>query len=295
MAFRQHNPNVRSSRNEGGTSWKGNKPNDVSVPCHVGANAPLPSFEQENPFAREQTVTSGDMSRSWGQSSFSTRDNRNHDNAFLASSSMLATTASTSQTAGIYRIPTLNRNSLRPGIYDGSRTKSQRIPSAPFRLEKLDRLGSNPPHDEFVGIDRLSVSKLTTGLTKYAHAARANTAELPISSAAAVPFKVFEDREIDTTLNDQVSLSSPSTTLQTYVHKLHSHSHSRTGDSQSAYEAEVLLLEMISNYKSGLHDFQPDGGCYNRYDTSTEVNSPFVARLNDVSNGLTCSFDQCKV
>ncbi len=278
MAFRQHNPNVRSSRNEGGSSWKGNKPNAVPVPFHVGAKAPLPSFEQENPFACEQNVASGDISRSWGQSSFSTHENHNHDNAFLTSSSMLATTASTSQTAGIYRIPTLNRNSLRPGIYDQSRTNSQRFPSDPFRLEKLDRLGSNAPHDEFVGIDYLSVSKLTTGFTKYAQAARSNTAVVPIPSAAALPLKVFEDRDMDTTLKDQVSLSSPSTTLQTYVHQLHSHSHSRAGDSQSAYEAEVLLLELISNYKSGLHDFQPDGGCYNRYEKSTAVNSPFVVR-----------------
>ena len=260
MAFRQHNPNVLHSRQKGGPNWKGTKPNGTAVPFHSGAKSSLPSVQHSIQHPKEQAVSSEEASLYCGTSLFSPDVNPHHDKANVHHSTKVATALSKYEASGLYRIPALNRNSLRPGIHNTLRTGAQRLSPDPFRLEKLSRLEQNSASSVFV--DNQGALK-STGFTNYVGVARSSTANLSATAMTTLSSQIFKDGDVCCTHSVKMDASSPSKTAQAYVHKFHSLSN--TGDCRSAKEAEVLLLEMISKYKSGLHDFQPDGGCYNRY------------------------------
>jgi hypothetical protein len=262
MAFRQHNPNVVPSRQKSGPSWNINKSNGISVPFQSGAKVSLPSFQQAIHHPREQTVLSDETSLYMGISSFSSDYYPRDGDENAENSTNLASVVSTSQPTGIYRIPTLSSNSLQPGIYKALRTSSPRPSPDPFRLEKLRRFSQNSNTGEVGGIERRAVPK-PTGSTKYVEAARSSTTMPSTKSVAAPSLTIFKDDDMERSHEEQMHVVPSSNTVQAYVHKLHSLSD--TGNSRSAKEAELLLLEMINKYKAGLHNFQPDGGCYNRY------------------------------
>jgi hypothetical protein len=259
MAFRQHNPNVLPSRHEGGSRWKVIKSNPESVIVQRGGKVSLPLTQQATRHSWEH-VLPDEASRSWERSSFLTEENNHYGNAYLHNSTKIASTAPSTLPKGLYRIPTLNRNLLRSGINDGMWSNS----SDSIRLEKLNILGNNATSDP-CGVNRLEASQPT----KYVEAARSSTSVPSTISVTTQSLKIFNDNGMDHTHKEIKNVSSPSTTFHEYVQKLHLLSD--TGDCRSAHEAEVLLLEMINNYKAGLHNFQPDGGCYNRYDALTTL------------------------
>ena len=261
MAFRQHNPNVLPSRHEGASSWKATKSFADSVTVQGGSKIALPSSQQAIRHSREQSPPD-EMSRYWGRSPLSTDANHHKGKTCLQSSIKIPSTAPTNVPKGLYRIPTLNRNLHQPGMNNGTWSKSKPLSLDPFRLEKLNRLGNSATSDQ-VEVNRLKVAQ-PTGFTKYVEAARSSTPELSTVSITTQPLNIFNDDDMDHTYNEITSVSPPSKTVHEYVQKLHLLSD--IGDCRSANEAEVLLLEMINNHKAGLHDFQPDGGCYNRYD-----------------------------
>ena len=242
MAFRQHNPNILPSRREDESSWKVTKSSGASNPFQHGPKVSLPPDQQVIQHQRDQTP-SDEMSRCWGRSSLLA------DETYFQGS-----------ISGLHRIRTLSRESIRPGTIEGTRTNSKRLPSEPFRLEKLNRLGNSATSQEFFGANCPEVPQ-PTGYSKYVEAARSTM------SMTTQPFNLFNDNDADHTQKEIKSTMTPSKAVHEYVQKLHLFAD--TGDSRSAHEAEVLLLEMIDNHKAGLHDFQPDGGCYNRYDGST--------------------------
>lgn len=264
MAFRQHNPNVLPSRHQGGSSWNATKSITESVAITGGAKVSLPSNQQDIRYSQEQ-VPPDEKSRYWRRTPFLTGENHKHGKSYLQSSTKVASSAPTTPPKDLYGIPSLNGNLLRPGINNGTCSSSIRLSSDPFQLETLKRVGKNATHN-LVGVDRLEVSQ-PTGCTKYVEAARSNTAMVSDLSMTNHSLKVFNDDDMENPYKDITSVSSPSKTVHEYVQTLHLLSD--TGDGRSAHEAEVLLLEMINNHKAGLHDFQPDGGCYNRYETST--------------------------
>lgn len=280
MAFRQHNPNVRPSRHEGASSWNVTKSITESVTIKGGAKVSLPSNQHAIRHSREQQPPN-EISRYWQRAPFLADENHDRGKSYLQSSTKIAITAPTTLPKDLYRIPTLNSSLLLPGINNGTCSDSKRLSSDPFQLEKLNRLGKNATYN-LVGVNHLEVSQ-PTGCTKYVEAARSNTAMVSNSSMTTHSFKVFNDDNTENPYKEITSVSSPSKTVHEYVQTLHLLSD--TGDGRSAHEAEVLLLEMINNHKAGLHDFQPDGGCYNRYDPSTTFSVSLYNQTN-MSNTL---------
>jgi hypothetical protein len=216
MAFRQHNPNVLPSRHEGGSSWNVTKSITESVTIKGGAKVGFPSNQHAIRHSREQPPPN-EISRYWQRAPFLTDENHNRGKSYLQSSTKIAITAPTTLPKDLYRIPTLNSN--LPGINNGTCSDSKRLPSDPFQLEKLNRLGKNATYN-LVGVNRLEVSQ-PTGCTKYVEAARSNTAMVSNSSMTTHSFKVFNDDNTENPYKEITSVSSPSKTVHEYVQTLH--------------------------------------------------------------------------
>jgi hypothetical protein len=260
MAFRQHNPNLVPSRQKGGQRWNSTKTN-FEVPLSCGDKASLPSVQPATQHQRERIKTNGTFTCT-ERSSFLVDDYSHHGKENVPNPTNLESAASTSQPSVINRVPVFNRNLYRTGIHDNLCTDSPPIFSSDtLRLEKINRLGQNSTSGMF-GQNECSAIPKTTGKTKYVEVARSCAMELSTKSSIGPPLTIFKDVESDRPHNEKPDAPSPSKSVHAYVHKLHSLSD--VGDCGSAKEAEILLLEMISKYKAGLHDFQPDGGCYNR-------------------------------
>ena len=262
MAFRQHNPNLVTHRQKGGQRWNNTKTNRLVAPLHHGANkASLPSNQPNIQHQGELLEANEATSIYWGSSSFFT-DNISHHNAEnMPTAANLTSIATTSQSSTFYRLPTFNRDQFRQGIYNTLSTDSPRLSPDVFRLEKINRLGQKSKSGDSSDCERSKPSK-SIGNVKYVEAARSHTSVQPTTTSTMSPsLTIFED--VDRTHNQNFEAASPSKSLHSYMYMLHKLSD--VGDCQSAKESELLLLEMIEKYKVGLHDFQPDGACYNRY------------------------------
>jgi hypothetical protein len=166
---------------------------------------------------------------------------------------------------------TFNRFSLLPGSTQGWNDTNSLV-----TLQQLGHCKNVPePNGKAIETSEDVVSIVRNGIPKptsfanYADAVRLSSTSSSAIATPAPTFKVYED-----VINDQREEVSGCTsfapkTFHTYAQKLHAISSSC--NRWSANEAEYLLRDMIDKHKAGYHDFRPDGGCYNRYDESTEI------------------------